>query len=56
MPTNIDLIRMHLETMLDETGQADCITWHHLVAYCIGYYETITLDHITAIREILGDY
>ena len=49
MPTNKDLIRMHLDQFVQENpGQ----TWNSLMTYCIGYYEEITLDIVQVIRDM----
>lgn len=52
MPSNAEVIQMHLEEMLRETGQRGKVTWSAVMGYCIGYYGTITLDHVTAIMEL----
>ena len=52
MPSNAQMIEMHLEEMLRETGQAGNITWGPVMGYCTGYYKEITLDHIVAIQEL----
>lgn len=51
-PTNARLIEMHLAQYLEETGQAGTLHWDAVLAYCIGYYDEITMDHIVAIREL----
>lgn len=51
--SNVELIRMHLEEMLRETGQYGAIDGLSVVAYCIGYYEKIDLDHLSAIRDLI---
>lgn len=51
--SNVDLIRMHLEEMLRETGQYGTLDGLSVVAYCIGYYEKIGLDHLSAIRDLI---
>ena len=52
MPSNAELIEMHLNQMLQETEQYGTLDWGNVMAFCIGYYETITLDHIIAIRNL----
>lgn len=52
MPSNAEVIQMHLEEMLRETNQLRTIRWPVVMAYCTGYYGEITLDHITAIMEL----
>lgn len=52
MPSNAELIEMHLWDMLRETGQWGTLDWSAVVGYCIGYYETITNDHLVAIKNL----
>ena len=52
MPSNAELIEMHLYHMLLETEQIGTVTWFEVLGYCLGYYETITMDHLLAIREL----
>lgn len=52
MPNNAQVIEMHLVQYLHETGQTGTLYWDAVLAYCIGYYETITMDHVVAIREL----
>ena len=50
--SNARMIEMHLFEMLKETGQYGNVRWGAVMGYCLGYYETITLDHIVAIQEL----
>lgn len=52
MPSNAELIEMHLYHFLLETEQLGNATWFTVLGYCLGYYETITMDHLVAIREL----
>ena len=52
MPSNAEIIQMHLDDMLRETGQYGNISWGAVMGYCIGYYDEITLDHVVAIQEL----
>ncbi len=52
MLNNAEMIEMHLATYLHETGQVATIRWDAVLAYCIGYYDEITMDHIVAIRNL----
>ena len=52
MPSNAELIEMHLYHFLLETEQLGTVSWFEVLGYCLGYYETITMDHLLAIREL----
>lgn len=47
MPTNKELIRMHLEEMIRDYPDQ---TWYSLLGYCIGYYEKIDMDILWVVR------
>lgn len=47
MPTNRDIIRMHLEDIIDTYPNQ---TWYSLMGYCIGYYDKIDMDIIWVIH------
>ena len=49
MPTNRDLIRMHLEEFIRENPVQ---TWATLLGYCIGYYGAIDMDHIMVVNAL----
>lgn len=52
MPSNKDLIRMHLVDFLWENpGQS----WDSLLAYCIGYYTIIDLDILAVVRDLQNE-
>lgn len=53
MPTNKDLIRMHLEEFLREDGGIpNWRDWSAVLAYCLGYYGGITAEHIIVVRAL----
>lgn len=52
MPTNKDMIVMHLMDYLKETGQYRALRWDGVLAYCLGYYGEITEDHLEAVRML----
>lgn len=52
MPNNANMIEMHLLDYLKETKQWGTLYWDGILAYCIGYYDEITMDHLVAIREL----
>ena len=43
---------MHLESMLHETKQLKTLDWDGVLMYCLGYYGTITEDHIKAVKKL----
>lgn len=49
MPTNIDLIEMHLEEFIKEHPDQ---TWYTITGYIIGYYGEINLDHVQAVYNL----
>lgn len=52
MPSNAEMIEIQLYDMLRETKQWGTLDWSAVVGYCIGYYETITNDHLVAIKNL----
>lgn len=52
MPSNAEIIQMHLYEMLVETGQLGNVNWAGAMGYCIGYYDKITNDHVIAILDL----
>lgn len=52
MPSNAEIIEMQLWEMLKDTNQMYHVRWADVMAYCIGYYETITMDHLVAITNL----
>lgn len=52
MPSNTEIIQMHLDDMLRKTGQYGNVSWGAVMGYCIGYYDEITVDHVVAIQEL----
>lgn len=50
--SNSNIIQMQLYEMLHETGQYGWADWRAMIAYCIGYYGVITMDHVNAIAEL----
>lgn len=52
MPSNAEMILMHLMDYLKESCQWGTLRWDGVLAYCIGYYDSITMDHVVAIRQL----
>lgn len=53
MPTNKDLIRMHLESYLHEHWNDGWTpSWATVLSYCNGYYGEITLDMVSVVRQL----
>ena len=52
MPTNKDLIRMHLEQFIIEFPDQ---SWDSLLAYCIGYYGTIDMDILEVVTRLQAE-
>ena len=52
MASNAQMIEMHLEEMLRETGQIYNVSWSAVIGYCIGYYKEITQDHVVAVMSL----
>lgn len=52
MPNNAEIIEMHLLDFLRETNQWGTLDWSAVLAYCIGYYDEITNDHLVAVKNI----
>lgn len=52
MPTNKDLIRMHLEEWLTETKQEGFATCRDAIAFCLGYYGYVDMDIIDVISDM----
>lgn len=50
--TNRDMIRMHLEEYLDETGERGVANWYTLLHYCVGYYGDIDADILAVVRQL----
>ena len=50
--TNAETIQHHLHHFLLETGQYGEVSIYAVLGYCLGYYETITMDHLLAIQEL----
>lgn len=55
MSNNAQLIEMHLLQYLEENRKSEhplLENWDSLLAYCLGYYGEITMDHILVVREL----
>lgn len=55
MPDNAKMIEMHLLQYLEENKKSTCPlmeNWCSILAYCLGYYGEITMEHILVVREL----
>lgn len=50
--SNKSIILCHLYEYIRETDSYGKIDWSDVMAFCVGYYGTITIDIIQAVMEL----